>query len=33
MLRPGGRTATMLNVAAGATFCVLAAALAGEAVL
>jgi threonine/homoserine/homoserine lactone efflux protein len=33
MQRPGGRTATMLNVAAGATFCVLAAALAGEAVL
>lgn len=32
MLRPGGRTATILNVAAGATFCVLAAALAAEAV-
>jgi threonine/homoserine/homoserine lactone efflux protein len=32
-LRPGGRTAKMLNVAAGATFCVLAAALAGEAAL
>jgi threonine/homoserine/homoserine lactone efflux protein len=31
MLRPGGRTATMLNVAAGATFCVLAATLAAEA--
>lgn len=33
MLHPGGRTATALNVAAGATFCVLAAALAGEAAL
>jgi threonine/homoserine/homoserine lactone efflux protein len=33
MLRPGGRTATILNLAAGATFCVLAAALAAEAAL
>jgi threonine/homoserine/homoserine lactone efflux protein len=32
MLAPGGRTITALNVAAGATFCVLAAALAAEAV-
>jgi threonine/homoserine/homoserine lactone efflux protein len=32
MLRPGARTITALNVAAGATFCVLAAALAAEAV-
>jgi threonine/homoserine/homoserine lactone efflux protein len=31
MLRPGGRAATTLNVAAGATFCVLAVALAAEA--
>jgi threonine/homoserine/homoserine lactone efflux protein len=33
MLRPGGRAATVLNVAAGVTFCVLAAALAAEAAL
>jgi threonine/homoserine/homoserine lactone efflux protein len=33
MLRPGERAATVLNVAAGATFCVLAAALAAEAAL
>jgi threonine/homoserine/homoserine lactone efflux protein len=33
MLRPGGRAATVLNVAAGVTFCVLATALAAEAAL
>jgi threonine/homoserine/homoserine lactone efflux protein len=33
MLRRGGRTVTILNVAAGATFCVLAVALAAETVL
>jgi threonine/homoserine/homoserine lactone efflux protein len=33
MLRPGGRAASVLNVAAGVTFCVLAAALAAEAAL
>jgi threonine/homoserine/homoserine lactone efflux protein len=32
LLRPGGRAVTTLNVAAGATFCVLAAVLAAEAV-